>query len=209
MPHGLMWDELVALLQVVLIDLTLAGDNAVVVGMAVAGLPAPMRRVAIVAGVGGAALLRIALGTITLQLLAIVGLLLAGGLLLLWVCWKMYRELRGTRHGHAAAPAKTLGAAMAQIVLADLSMSLDNVLAVAGAAGGHVWVLATGLALSVVLMGVAANLVARLLVRHRWIAWIGLAIVLFVALRLIWDGGHEVAAHFAGTATSAAPPAGS
>jgi YjbE family integral membrane protein len=197
MPNSLMWDELAALLQVVLIDLTLAGDNAVVVGLAVAGLPARMRRIAIVAGVGGAAVLRIALGAVTLQLLAIVGLLLAGGLLLLWVCWKMFRELRRSTLSHAAAPAKTLGAAMLQIVLADLSMSLDNVLAVAGAAQGHLWVLMTGLALSVVLMGVAASLVARLLVRHRWIAWIGLAIVLFVALRLIWDGSHDIAAHFA------------
>jgi YjbE family integral membrane protein len=196
MPHGLMWDELAALLQVILIDLTLAGDNAVVVGLAVAGLPRRQRRQAIVAGIGGAAVIRIALGAVALQLLAVVGLLLAGGLLLLWVCWRMYRELRraGTP-GHGARPPKTLMAAMVQIVLADLSMSLDNVLAVAGAAEGHLWVLVTGLALSVVLMGMAADLVARLLVRNRWVAWIGLLIVLAVALRLIWDGAHDVAAH--------------
>jgi YjbE family integral membrane protein len=195
MPDGSLLTDLAALLQVVLIDLTLAGDNAVVVGMAVSGLARPQRRTAILVGVGGAAVLRIALGTITLQLLAIVGLLLAGGILLLWVCWKMYRELSGAR-GHAAAEApKTLRAAIIQIVLADVSMSLDNVLAVAGAAQGHLWVLVTGLALSVVLMGLAANMVARLLVRHRWIAWIGLLIVLAVALQLVWKGGHEVADH--------------
>lgn len=182
----------------VLIDLTLAGDNAVVVGMAVAGLPAPRRRLAILVGIGAAAGLRIALGAVALRLLAIVGLLLAGGLLLLWVAWRLYRDLRRrTPVGHAAAP-KTLGAAMVQIVLADLSMSLDNVLAVAGAAAGHMWVLVTGLALSVVLMGVAADLVARLLERHRWLAWLGLLVVLGVALRLIWDGAHEVAFHLQG-----------
>lgn len=196
MPTGLMWDELAAFLQVVLIDITLAGDNAVVVGLAVAGLPQRQRRQAIMAGVGGAALLRIALGAVTLKLLAIVGLLLAGGLLLLWVCWRMYRELRHhDAHAGGTAPPKSLGAAMVQIVLADVSMSLDNVLAVAGAANGHFWVLASGLALSVVLMGLAADIVARLLLRYRWIAWVGLLIVLAVALRLIWEGGWDVADH--------------
>lgn len=194
-----MLHEFGALLQVLLIDLTLAGDNAVVVGLAVAGLPARQRRPAILLGIGGATVLRIAMGAVTLQLLAIVGLLLAGGLLLLWVCWKMYRELRrGGAHGGAVPVTKTLRQAMLQIMLADLSMSLDNVLAVAGAADGHVWVLAAGLTVSVVLMGVAANLVARLLERQRWIAWIGLLIVLFVALKLIWEGAHEVASHVAG-----------
>lgn len=197
MQLGLTPHDLAALFQVVLIDLTLAGDNAVVVGLAVAGLPPRQRRLAIVVGIGGAALLRMALGAVTLQLLQVVGLLLAGGLLLLWVCWKMYRELRRTAHGPPAATGRTLRAAMLQIVLADLSMSLDNVLAVAGAAEGNLWVLVAGLALSVVLMGVAANLVARLLERYRWIAWIGLLIVLSVALRLIWDGGWDVAAHMA------------
>jgi len=131
-------------------------------------------------------------------LLEIVGLLLAGGMLLLWVCWKMYRELMRSRAGHArpdVAP-KTLRQAMLQIVLAELSMSLDNVLAVAGAADGHLWVLVSGLAVSVVLMGAAAGLVARLLERYHWIAWVGLAIVLYIALKLVWEGGHEVAAHF-------------
>jgi len=187
--------ELAALLQVVLIDLTLAGDNAVVIGLAVTGLPAQQRRLAILIGVGGAAILRIGFGAITLQLLQIVGLLLAGGVLLLWVCWKMFRELRRPAHGAHAKGPSSLRDAIVQIVLADVSMSLDNVLAVAGAAEGHFWVLALGLALSVVLMGVAANFVARLLEKYRWIAWIGLLIVLFVALRLIWDGGWDVATH--------------
>jgi YjbE family integral membrane protein len=190
-------DELAALLQVVLIDLTLAGDNAVVVGMAVLGLPARQRRLAILIGVGGAAVLRIGFGAVTLELLQIVGLLLAGGILLLWVCWKMFRELRRPAHGHANAAPRSLRDAIARIVLADVSMSLDNVLGVAGAAAGHVWVLVVGLSLSVVMMGVAASLVARLLTRHRWIAWVGLVIVLVVALRLIWDGGWDVAARMA------------
>ncbi len=185
-----------ALLQVLLIDLTLAGDNAVVVGLAVAGLPAAQRRPAILVGIAAATVLRIVLGSITLQLLEIVGLLLAGGLLLLWVCWKMYRELRGSAADHAAVDApKTLRQAMIQIVIADISMSLDNVLAVAGASTGHPWILVAGLAISVVLMGAAANLVAGLLEKHRWIAWVGLLIVLYVALKLVWDGGHEVIAH--------------
>ncbi len=187
--------DLASLGQVLLVDLTLAGDNAVVVGLAVAGLPERQRRRAIIAGIAGAAIIRVALGAVTLQLLQIVGLLLAGGVLLLWVCWKMYRELRRpARHATDPAPAKSLRQAMVQIVLADLSMSLDNVLAVAGAAGGRLWVLVTGLGVSVVLMGVAANLVARLLERYRWIAWVGLLIVLYIALKLVWDGGHEVLA---------------
>ena len=187
--------QLSALLQVLLVDITLAGDNAVVVGLAVAGLPRPQRRPAILVGIGAATGLRIALGAVTLQLLAIVGLLLAGGLLLLWVAYKMYRELRHTKRSHHAAPTKTLRQAILQIVLADLSMSLDNVLAVAGAANGHTWVLVVGLCFSVVLMGLAASAVARLLERHRWIAWIGLMIVLFIALKLVWQGGLDVWAH--------------
>jgi len=187
--------DLASLGQVLLVDLTLAGDNAVVVGLAVAGLPEAQRKRAIFAGIAGAAVIRVALGAVTLQLLQIVGLLLAGGILLLWVCWKMFRELRRPAHAAGeAVPAKTLRQAMMQIVLADLSMSLDNVLAVAGAAGGRLWVLVTGLAVSVVLMGVAANLVARLLERYRWIAWGGLLIVLYIALKLVWDGSHEVVA---------------
>lgn len=193
MTEGTLLHQFAALLQVVLIDLTLAGDNAVVVGMAAAGLPDRHRRLAIVLGVGGAAGLRIALGAVALRLLEIVGLLLAGGLLLLWVAWRLYRELRRQAADPARPAAKTLAGAMLQIVLADLSMSLDNVLAVAGAAGGHLWVLVVGLGLGVMLMGAAAELVARLLQRQRWLAWAGLLIVLSVALRLIWEGAAQVA----------------
>jgi len=185
--------QLLALAQVILIDVTLAGDNAIVVGLAVAGLPERQKRPAIILGILGATGIRIALGAIALQLLAIVGLMLAGGLLLLWVCWKMFRELHRSRgHRSHASSGKTLGQAMFQIILADISMSVDNVLAVAGAAQGTTWVLAAGLMLSVVLMGVAANLLANMLERFRWIAWIGLLIVLYVAVRMIWDGAVEV-----------------
>ena len=194
LEHIALTHDLAALAQVVLIDITLAGDNAVVVGMAVAGLPARQRRRAILLGIGGATAIRIALGAIALQLLAIIGLLLAGGLLLLWVCWKMYRDLRRPHTAdHGDGRRKTLGQAMTQIMLADVSMSLDNVLAVAGAAQDSAWVLTVGLLLSVALMGLAANLLARFLERQRWIAWAGLAMVLFVAFRMIWDGSAEVA----------------
>jgi YjbE family integral membrane protein len=186
--------DLVALAQVVMIDVALAGDNAVVVGLAVAGLPVRQKRPAILLGIGGATVIRIALGAMALQLLAIIGLLLAGGVLLLWVCWKMYRELRRSHRVAAGGEGtKTLRQAMVQIILADVSMSLDNVLAVAGAAHNRFWVLVTGLLLSVGLMGLAAGLIARLLERHRWIAWVGLLIVLYVAVTMIWHGGHEVA----------------
>jgi YjbE family integral membrane protein len=187
--------DLAALAQVIMIDVTLAGDNAVVVGLAVAGLARDQKRPAILLGIAGATIIRIVLGAIALQLLAIIGLLLAGGVLLLWVCWRMYRELRRAK-AHAkgeVTPRKTLGQAMTQIILADVSMSLDNVLAVAGAASGRTWILVTGLLLSVVLMGVAANLLASLLERQRWIAWVGLVIVLYVAGTMIWDGSTEVA----------------
>lgn len=199
-----MLDQLIALAQVLLIDLVLAGDNAIVVGMAVAGLPEAQKSRAILIGIAAATLMRIGFALVTLQLLAIVGLLFAGGVLLLWVCWKMYRELRATqRHAHDAAssaPPKTMRQAMVQIILADLSMSLDNVLAVAGAAREHPWVLVVGLGLSVVLMGVAARLIATLLEKRRWIAWVGLLIVLYVAMHMMWEGGHEIAAHMPKTA---------
>jgi YjbE family integral membrane protein len=184
--------DLAALAQVLMIDIALAGDNAVVVGMAVAGLPPHQKRRAIVAGIGGATVIRIVMGAVALQLLEVIGLLLAGGVLLLWVCWKMYRELHRPLGDHQAGEPKTLMQAMLQIVLADLSMSLDNVLAVAGAAAGKLWVLAVGLVISVVLMGVAANYLARVLERFRWVAWIGLAIVLYIAVKMIWEGGHAV-----------------
>ena len=181
------------------IDLVLAGDNAVVVGMAVAGLAPAQKRKAILGGIGAAAIVRIGLALVALELLAVVGLLLAGGLLLLWVCWRMYRELRPhQRPGAKALAPKSLAAAMVQILLADLSMSLDNVLAVAGAARGHAVVLIVGLAVSVVMMAVAATLIARLLERYRWIAWIGLLIVLFVACKLIWEGSADILDHAPG-----------
>jgi YjbE family integral membrane protein len=185
--------DLVALAQVIMIDVALAGDNAVVVGLAVAGLPARQKRSAILLGIGGATVIRIAMGAVALKLLAIIGLLLAGGLLLLWVCWRMYRELRRPHKVLDTGGEKTLRQAMMQIILADVSMSLDNVLAVAGAAQNNFWVLVVGLLLSVALMGLAANLIARLLERYRWIAWVGLLIVVYVALNMIWHGGHEVA----------------
>ena len=192
-----MWPELVALGQVLFIDLVLAGDNAIVVGLAVAGLHKDQRRRAVLLGIGLATALRIVLALVTLELLAIIGLLFAGGLLLLWVCWKMYRELRPSqRDRHATVEgvreAKTMRQALMQIVLADLSMSLDNVLAVAGAARQHPWVLVVGLSVSVLLMGAGATLLANLLVRYRWLAWAGLGIVLYIALKMIWAGGHEI-----------------
>lgn len=187
-----------ALGQVLLIDLVLAGDNAVVVAMAVAGLPGSQKSRAILIGIALATVLRIGFAFITLELLAIVGLLFAGGLLLLWVSWRMYRELRRSRHdaaAHVQAPVKTMRQALVQIVLADLSMSLDNVLAVAGASREHPWVLAFGLTISVVLMGAAARLIADLLERNRWIAWVGLLVVVYVALKLMWDGAQDISAH--------------
>lgn len=194
-----------AFVQVVVIDLTLAGDNAVVIGLAAAGLPARQRMRAILIGILTATVLRIAFSAVAVQLLQIVGLLLAGGVLLLWVSWKMWRELRGPRHAAAetgaasdatAAPSggqtKSLRQAVLQIIVADISMSLDNVLAVAGAAREHPVVLVFGLALSVVLMGVAATFIARLLERRRWIAYVGLAIIVFVALEMIVRGAEDV-----------------
>lgn len=200
MDPAALTDQLTALAQVVMIDIALAGDNAVVVGMAVAGLPARQKRPAILLGIAGATVIRIVLGAVALQLLEIIGLLLAGGILLLWVCWKMFRELRRPHGTHAAEDTreKTLSEAMLQIVLADVSMSLDNVLAVAGAANGDTGVLMLGLLLSVVLMGLAANFIAKVLERQRWIAWVGLLIVLYVAVKMLWEGGFEVAGAMAG-----------
>ena len=190
--------QLAALAQVMVIDLMLAGDNAVVIGMAVAGLAPPQQRRAVLIGVSFAVVVRVGMAFMALRLLAVVGLTLAGGLLLLWVCWKMYRELqRRPKHGDAApALAKTPLQAAFQIALADISMSLDNVLAVAGAAHNHPYILALGLLLSVALMGVAASLIATQLEKRRWIAWIGLAVVLFVSLRMIHDGAYKVLDHF-------------
>jgi YjbE family integral membrane protein len=191
--------ELAALFQVVLIDITLAGDNAVVVGLAVQGLPARQRRMAILIGIAAATLLRVALSAVAISLLAVLGLTLAGGILLLWVCWKMFRELRESADADgatAAAAPRSLRRAVVSIVLADLSMSLDNVLAVAGAAREHVWVMVAGLALSILLMGVAADFLAQVLHRVRWIAWLGLAVVVYVAVGMVIAGWPEVAPYF-------------
>jgi YjbE family integral membrane protein len=196
-------ESLAALFQVIAIDLVLAGDNAVVIGLAAAGLAQAHRARAILVGIIAATALRILFAVFAIELLDIVGLLLAGGILLLWVCWKMARELRGhSQHSEAMlaaaeakAPRKSFAQAAWQIVLADVSMSLDNVLAVAGAARDHPAALVFGLGLSIVLMGVAAGLVARLLNRHRWIAYGGLAIILYVALDMIWRGALEVQPH--------------
>lgn len=191
--------EFYALLQVLFIDIVLAGDNAVVVGMAAAGVDPAIRRKVIFWGIGGAVILRILFALVAVELLAIVGLTLAGGILLLWVCWKMYREIRESGSDDEAiadaakGPKKTFWQAMVQIIIADVSMSLDNVLAVAGAARDHVEVLVIGLLISVVLMGAAATLIARVLHKYRFIAWIGLVMILFVALRMIYDGTEEVA----------------
>ena len=203
-------DGLVALGQVIMIDLVLAGDNAIVIGLAAAGLPKEMRGKAILAGVVAATVLRIIFAIFTTQLLAIVGLLLVGGLLLLWVAWKMWKELRaghediegleamtgddmnadGTVAGKA--PSKTFAQAAWQILIADVSMSLDNVLAVAGAAREHPSILVIGLALSIAMMGLAATFIAKLLNKHRWIAFVGLAIIVYVALEMMYRGAHEV-----------------
>jgi YjbE family integral membrane protein len=203
-------EAVVAFVQVVMIDLVLAGDNAVVIGLAAAGLPPEQRTRAILIGILAATALRIVFAALTTQLLQIMGLLLAGGILLLWVCWKMWRELQTSpaeaqdvsealidydinRNGTIAGRMrrKSFGQAALQIVVADMSMSLDNVLAVAGAAREHPIVLAFGLLLSIALMGVAANFVARLLQKHRWIAYVGLAIILYVACEMIYRGAHE------------------
>ena len=196
---GLSQGVVAAFIQVVLIDLVMSGDNAIIIGMAVAGLPAGNRTRIIFWGVVGATVLRLAFAAVTTELLEIIGLTLAGGLLLLWVAWRMYRELRSKGRSEAAeaeshARPKTPRQAMLQIIAADLSMSLDNVLAVAGAARDHEAVLWIGLGLSVVLMAVASNFIARILDRHHWVAWIGFLIILYVAGDMIWDGTHEVVA---------------
>jgi len=191
-------DQLIILGQVLMIDLVLAGDNAVAVGLAAGGLDAKQRRTAILAGLGAAVVLRIGFAVLATRLLAIIGLTLAGGLILLWVCWKMWRDLRAhAQHeregtGAAAPPAKSFSSALLQIMLADLSMSLDNVLAVAGAARDHPAILVFGLLLSIGLMGLAASWIARILHKQRWIGYFGLLVVVYVALHMIWDGHRGV-----------------
>lgn len=200
--------ELIALGQVVFIDLVLAGDNAIVVGMAAAGVARAKRVKVIFWGICAAVVLRILFALVTTQLLSVIGLTLAGGILLLWVCWKLFRELRSQKEEGEAAEivaedladgsptgnggTKPVGTAVWEVVVADVSMSLDNVLAVAGAAREHLWVLALGLILSVGLMGAAAGVIARLLNRFHWIAYIGLAVITYVALEMIWRGSVEI-----------------
>lgn len=204
----LMWSELAALASVIAIDLVLAGDNAVVVGMAASGLPRDQRRKAVLVGIAAAAGLRIVFAIFATQLLDVIGLLLAGGLLLLWVSWKLWREIRaetirrraGIDDDHldeqeseaGTGERKTMRQAITQIMIADVSMSLDNVLAVAGAARDHIWVLVVGLILSVALMGVAATFIAGLLKRHHWISYVGLIVIAYVALRMVYEGAEQI-----------------
>jgi YjbE family integral membrane protein len=193
--------QLYAFAAVVMIDLVLAGDNAVVVGMAASGLPREQQRRVIMIGIFLALLFRVMFALVAVQLLEIIGLLLAGGLLLLWVAWKMWRELhppaavvrqRAEQEGGHAVGAKTQGTAIVQIAIADVSMSLDNVLAVAGAARDHMAMLVFGLVLSIALMGVAASYIAGLLERYRWLSYLGLGIITLVAATMIWEGATEV-----------------
>ena len=198
------------LVQVILIDAVLAGDNAIVVGSLAAGLPAAQRKKVIAIGIAAALILRIIFALLVTQLMQIVGLILAGGLLLLFVAWRMYRDLRPSRpvviDAHPSgpgpedfaavtgpSPAKSFAAAAWAVALADVSMSLDNVLAVAGAAREHPEVMIIGLLVSVALMGVAANFIAKYIERYRWIAWVGLAVIIYVAGKMIWEGFDEVA----------------
>jgi YjbE family integral membrane protein len=210
--------ELSALAQVVVVDLVLAGDNAIVVGLVAAGLPRHQRAKVILTGIIAATVLRVCFAIVTTQLLQIIGLTLAGGLLLLWVTWKLWREIRAQKKhakakaaaeaagGVAAAhpddpigPPKSMRQAVIQIVLADISMSLDNVLAVAGISLQHTWVLVFGLVLSVALMGLAAALIAGLLKRFPWVSYIGLAIIFYVAVKMIYAGSMDVMQAAAGT----------
>jgi YjbE family integral membrane protein len=206
--------ELIALLQVILIDLVLAGDNAIVVGLAASRVAPELRTRVIFWGIAGAVVLRILFAGVTVQLLAIIGLTLAGGVLLLWVCWKMYREItKGPhpatvgaaavgqdRHGTGEVEALGFSSAILQIIVADVSMSLDNVLAVAGAAKGHTWVLVVGLAVAVILMAVAASYIAKLLAHYPWITWVGLLIILYVAIDMMWRGSLEIICAYAPSA---------
>ncbi len=200
MLESLLSPDLAALGMIIVIDIVMSGDNAIIIGMAAAGLPPELRRRAIVYGIAGAAVIRILFAATVLHLLDILGLTLAGGLLLAWVCWRMWRDLHdrsatavdGGRAAGNAKPTKTLRGAMINIIVADVSMSLDNVLAVAGAARDHMGMLVFGLVLSIALMAVAANYIAGLLERHKWIAYVGLVVIVYVAGDMIWRGTHEI-----------------
>jgi len=194
--------ELSAFFQVILVDLVLAGDNAIVIAMVVASFPARQRAQLLMMGICAATVVRVVFAIATVHLMQIVGLMLAGGLLLLWVCWKLWREIESVRAmelspagiygNHHPAPTKTVPRAIAQIVIADISMSLDNVLAVAGVAREHTWVLVFGLTLSIAFMGFCATVLARWLQRYHWIAYVGLLTILYVACAMIWDGSMDV-----------------
>jgi YjbE family integral membrane protein len=198
-----LYQQFVSLSQIIIIDLVLAGDNAVVVGLAASRVDPRLRAKVIFWGVAGAVVLRVLFALVATQLLAVVGLTLAGGVLLLWVCWKMYREIvvsapqpafAGAGGHSGPAPIQTMSfyAALTQIIIADVSMSLDNVLAVAGAAKGDLLLLAVGLTIAVVLMAVASAYIARLLSRYHWITWIGLLVIVYVALEMVWSGTQQV-----------------
>jgi YjbE family integral membrane protein len=200
------WSATLAFLQVVLIDVSLSGDNAIIIAMAAAGLPAPQRRHAITIGIGAAIALRIVFAILTVYLLDLPGLVLAGGLMLGWVCWKMWTELRASHEAevhHAAPMHKTLWQAVAQITVADVSMSLDNVVAVAGAARAHLYVMAAGLVISIACMAVAARLIVGLLKRWPYLSYAGLVLIAYIAVRMTYEGGAAVLAAFT-SATSAA-----
>lgn len=191
--------DIIAIAEVILIDVALAADNAIVVGLAAARVPPQKRQQAIIWGISGAVVLRLLFAGLMTELFSIIGLTLAGGLLLLWVCWKMFRELRGLAHATATpAPSSALWRAVLRMAVADISMSLDNMLAIAGAARGRFVVLAVGLIVSVTLMAIASTLLAKLLARLPWIAWLGLMIVVFVAFDMIWRGVHEIEPHLLG-----------
>ena len=203
------FSEISAFVQVIIVDLVLAGDNAIVVAMAVVGLPKEHRAKVLIIGIAAATLMRVGFALVTVQLMGILGFGIAGGVLLLWVSWKLWRELKAQReedqaaedideivHGeplkHPDPPRKSMRQAATQVIIADVSMSLDNVLAVAGIARDHQWVLVTGLVLSVAFMGLAAAVIARLLARHHWIGFVGLAVIFYVAISMIWEGVAQV-----------------
>jgi len=204
--------QLIALAQIIIIDFTLAGDNAIVVGLAASRVDPRIRAKVILYGIAGAVVLRILFAGVATQLLTIVGLTFAGGVLLLWVCWKMYREISVAHpqpafagaSGPSEARTMSFGAAITQIIIADVSMSLDNVLAVAGAAKGELWILVVGLTVAIVFMALLSAYIAGLLARYPWISWIGLLIIVYVALEMIWTGTHQIGCQFVPQATCAA-----
>ena len=202
MLNSLMAPELTAFFQIIVIDIVMSGDNAIIIGMAAAGLPPDLRKKAIFWGIIGATVLRILFAAIVVQLLSIIGIKVVGGLLLLWVCWRMWQEIRagGTvediereaEENAEKGPPKTLRTAMINIIVADATMSLDNVLAVAGAARDHLEMLIFGLVLSIALLALTANYIAKLLEKHTWLGYLGLVIIAYVAIQMIWQGSGEV-----------------